>query len=136
MTKPTRYRDWQSRFADFVVSRESEPFAWGSNDCALCACDGIEAISGHDPAADVRGYDSAIGAARVVEALGGMSAICATRFGEEIPPAMAQVCDVGLAVLDGRETMVLCGGRVWLGPGPNGLERLPLSAVSRAWRCF
>jgi hypothetical protein len=136
-TKPARYRDWQSRLASFIASREAAPFEWGCNDCALFVVDAVQSICGHDAAADVRGYSTALEAARVVDRLGGMRAIGASRFGEEIVPALAQVGDVGLAVLDGRETLMLCGGSRWLGPGPDGLVRLPAGAeISAAWRCI
>ena len=131
-----RHRDWQSRLADFVASRESSPFVWGSNDCALFVCDAIAAMSGHDPAIDVRGYASEKGAARVVKKLGGMREIGATRFGAEIHPMLAQVGDVGLVEVDGRESFALCGGQLWLGPGPEGLVRLDIGVAVMAWRCF
>lgn len=136
-TTPTRYRDWQSRLAALIAERERAAFAWGANDCALFVCDAVQAQTGHDPAADVRGYKTEAGAARVIKRLGGMRAIGASRFGAEILPALAQVGDVGLAVLEGRETLLLCGGALWLGPGPGeaGLQRVPASAIVAAWRC-
>jgi hypothetical protein len=137
MTQPVqRYRDWQSRIAGFVASRESTPFAWGSQDCALFTCDAIKEMSGHDPASDVRGYSTAKGAARVVAKLGGMRAIGATRFGPEIHPMQAQVGDVGLVEIDGRESLVLCGGSQWIGAGRDGLVRLEIGVAVMAWRCF
>ena len=131
-----RYRDWQSRIADLVASKESHPFEWGKQDCALFVCDAILAISGHDPAADVRGYKTDRGAARVVNRLGGMRAIGNTRFGAEIHPMQAQVGDVGLIEIDGRESFVLCGGAHWIGPGPDGLVRMDIGTALMAWRCF
>lgn len=131
-----RFRDWQSRIAAFVQSRERAPFAWGDHDCALFVCDAIKEISGHDPASDVRGYKNERGAARVVKKLGGMRTIGASRFGMEIHPMQAQVGDVGLIEIDGRESFALCGGAVWLAPGLNGLERLGINVAVMAWRCF
>jgi len=131
-----RHRDWQSRLAGFVASRESVPFKWGSHDCALFVCDGIEAISGHDPAAKYRGYTTEIGAARVVKRLGGMRGVGNTIFGQEIHPMQAQVGDVGLVDVEGRESFALCGGPFWLSPGPGGLVRLDVGVAVMAWRCF
>lgn len=131
-----RHRDWQSRLAAFVQSRERAPFEWGSHDCALFVCNAIEAISGHNPAADVRGYKTERGAARVVKQLGGMRSIGGSRFGAEIHPMQAQVGDVGLIEVEGRESFALCGGVVWLAPGLNGLERLGINVAVMAWRCF
>lgn len=131
-----RHRDWQSRLAAFVASREGAAFAWGQHDCALFVCDAIKEFTGHDPAADVRGYKSERGAARVVKSLGGMRAIGASRFGAEIHPMQAQVGDVGLIEMAGRESFVLCGGSVWVGAGATGLVRLGRGLGLMAWRCI
>lgn len=131
-----RHRDWQTQLAGFVTSRESAPFVWGANDCALFVCDGIKAMTGHDPAADVRGYSTEQGAARVIRRLGGMRGIGNTRFGAEILPLQAQVGDVGLVDVGDRESFALCGGSFWMSPGPNGLERMEIGVAVMAWRCF
>lgn len=131
-----RYRDWQSRLAAHLAEREHAPFSWGSNDCALFVCDAVAAMTGHDPAADVRGYRDERSALRVVQRLGGLRVIGASRFGAEISPLQAQVGDVGLVLsTGGRESLALCGGAMWLGPGEQGLERLPLDAAVACWRC-
>jgi len=130
-----RFRDWQSRLAEFLAARESMAFAWGSNDCGLFVADAVQEITGHDPAQSFRGkYTTAKGAASVVKKAGGMAAIGASCFGEEIAPSMAQPGDIGLAVLEGRETLLLCIGSDWAGPGEAGMVRLKTSDVSRAWR--
>ena len=93
-------------------------------------------MTGHDPAADVRGtYSTERGAARIVKRLGGIRAIGASRFGAEIAPALAQVGDVGMVELEGRESLALCGGGHWIAPGLDQLEVLPFSAAVVAWRC-
>ena len=131
-----RYRDWQSRLAGFVASRESAPFVWGSNDCALFMFDAIEAMTGYDPVADLRDYSSELGAARILKRKGGMRGLAKERLGAEIHPMQAQVGDVGLVDVGGRESFALCGGSFWLSPGPNGLVRLDLGVAVMAWRCF
>lgn len=57
-----RFQDWPSRFARFLAERYNEPFVWGSNDCALFACDGVQAIIGVDLAQSLRGYKTKRGA--------------------------------------------------------------------------
>lgn len=132
----SRYPDWQSRLQAAVAARQREPFAWGSQDCCLFVCDCIEAMTGHDPAADVRGYHTAREAAELVQRLGGMRAIGASRFGAEIAPALAQVGDVGLVEQDGRESLALCGGSHWVAVGEGGLVALPMNAALAAWRAI
>lgn len=131
----TRFHDWQSRLQAALAARQHSPFEWGQHDCCLFVCDCIEAMTGRDPAADVRGYASDREAARLVRELGGMRAIGSARFGAEIAPALAQVGDVGLVVHDGRQSLALCGGAHWVAAGAVGLAVLPMRAAAVAWRC-
>lgn len=54
---PARRRraDWAARLADFLRAREGRAFAWGQQDCALLACDAVQAMCGLDAAAPFRG---------------------------------------------------------------------------------
>lgn len=66
-------------------------FAWGRHDCFLWAADAVRALTGQDPAADLRGtYSTARGALRRLRALGGMQALAAQRFGPQVPVSQAQ----------------------------------------------
>lgn len=130
-----RHRDWQSRLQACLAERRLRAFEWGQHDCCLFVCDCIEAMTGHDPAADVRGYSTELEAARLVKKLGGMRGIAGSRFGEEVPVLMAQVGDVGLIEIEGRESLALCGGTHWLAPGLDQVESLPLNAALSCWRC-
>lgn len=136
MSEVIRYRDWQSRLAQYLAGREAMPFEWGSNDCAMFVCSAIEAISGFDPGHAVRGYGNEREAARIVKSLGGMPGVGHHLFGQEIHPMQAQVGDVGLIEIDGRESFALCGGSLWLGPGLEGITRVPINVALAAWRCF
>lgn len=134
-TTRLRRRDWVARLHALIEARQRAPFAWGRHDCCLFVCDAVQAMADHDPAADLRGrYSSEAGAARIVKRAGGLRALAAARLGEPIAPALAQVGDVGLVQHDGRESLALCGGALWLATGEQGLERLPLSDALAAWR--
>jgi hypothetical protein len=134
MTTIARHPDWQLRLQAFVQSRLAAPFAWGAQDCCLFVCDAIEAITGHDPAADLRGYSTERAALRILRAQGGVRGLADARAGAPVPVLAAQVGDVGLLPLDGRDTLALCGGAHWLAPGALGIVALPLDAASDAWR--
>jgi hypothetical protein len=134
MTTIARHLDWQLRLQAFVQSRLAEPFAWGKQDCCLFVCDAIKAITGHDPAADLRGYSTEREAMRILRAHGGVRGLADTRAGAAVPLLAAQVGDVGLLPLDGRDTLALCGGAHWMAPGAAGLVALPLDAAVAAWR--
>lgn len=132
--QPARHHDWQVRLQALVQSRLAAPFEWGKHDCCLFVCDAIEAITGHDPAADLRGYSTEREAARILREHGGVLGLAEARAGAAVPVLAAQVGDVGLLPLGGRDTLALCGGAHWLAPGPHGLITLPLDAASDAWR--
>ncbi len=46
---------WQKKLEGFLWSREHSPFEWGTNDCCIFACDGVEVMTGIDPACWFRG---------------------------------------------------------------------------------
>lgn len=137
-----RVTNWPRALGAFFESRRAMPFAWGANDCCLFACDGITVITGIDPAQDLRGtYSDALGAARVIQSLGGIEAIAATRCAEhgfaELPSVkLAQRGDVLLHTHaeSERYTLALCDGRNALTPGASGLVTVPLARCLRAWR--
>jgi hypothetical protein len=68
---------WQEALHAFLEARGRQPFAWGSNDCALFAADAVLAITGEDLGAAFRGkYSTQEGAAaQMQEACGSADAL-------------------------------------------------------------
>lgn len=132
-----RLRDWPDRLAALFAARAAEPFAWGRHDCCLFAADAVLAVTGHDPAADLRGaYTTAAGAARVLEPFGGVAGVAIARAGRVVPVALAQPGDVGLSHQDpARPTLAVWGGGAWHAAGAVGVVVVPTETVVRAWRC-
>jgi hypothetical protein len=129
-----RLHDWQMRFAEFARGRRNRAFEWGGNDCFLFAADAVLAITGADPAGELRGaYASALQAARILRARGGMAAL-GGMFGTRIAPLMANVGDVVLVDMGGRETFGVCNGTSVIGPGPAGLASCGMGIATAAWR--
>lgn len=137
-TLPThRLRDWPERLAALFAAREAAPFTWGVHDCCLFAADAVLAVTGHDPAADLRGtYTTAAEAVRVLGQHGGLVGIAIARAGRVVPVALAQPGDVGLSHHDpDRPALAVWGGSSWHGAAAVGVVALPPGAVVRAWRC-
>lgn len=141
-----RIQHWDTRaFHDFLLERAKTPFAWGANDCALFAADGIRAITGVDIASDFRGkYSDESGALASIKAICGgttvadAAAYCAAKhgFAELAHPLMAQRGD--LVVFDAPSGALVAGlihlsGRHIVAVGEDGLYRLPITTVKRAW---
>lgn len=52
----TRFQDWQSRLEEFLRINGNRKFKYGQWDCCLFVCDAIKAMTGVDPAANLRGW--------------------------------------------------------------------------------
>ncbi len=130
-----RLIDWPELLAAFVESRRDAPFSWGGNDCCLFAADAVQAMTGTDPAADVRGtYSTALAAAHLLDELGGVEAIAAARLGPEVPVALAGRGDaVAIDAGQGMSLGIYIGAHVAV-PAADGLAFLPVAQAARAWR--
>lgn len=137
-----RVENWHRRLDDVLRAAAERPFSWGENDCCLFAADCVAALTGRDFAAEVRGkYSTAAGALRVLRAhfADDIEDTVTAIFGQAIPAAQAQRGDLvavpgdypgfghalGVVDLSGRRIAVLTS---------EGMQRLPRSAASLAWR--
>lgn len=84
MSATRRVDNWPAKLAEFFATEGLAPFVWGERDCCLFACNGIRAITGLDPAAEMfRGkYRGATGAARLLKKHGGVEAVAVARCAE------------------------------------------------------
>ena len=130
-----RVNGWPGALVGFLNARARTPFAWGSNDCCSFAADAVVAITGTDPMADLRGYDSETGAGRVLVkcGVGGFEEIVAAIF-DEIPPGMARRGDLALAMQGNQAGLMVVEGDTLAGPGETGIVRLPRAAALKCWR--
>lgn len=134
-----RLRTWQSNLAALFAERRRAPFRWGVHDCCLWPADGVLAVTGVDPAADLRDtYATEAEAEAVLAAHGGLVEIAIARLGPVIPTDLAQPGDVGLLIVPAGERPSLAlygGGGLWWVPGPRGLVEVFPDKIARAWRC-
>lgn len=128
-------------FTALFNARYSAPFQWGVHDCALWAFDAVQALTGRDPAADLRGqWHSAAGALRTLRMQGGWLALCADRFGAEVLPGQAQDGDVLLLAPNACDSELFGGALAmkWgphaLAQGSGGIVCVSMNEVQRAWR--
>jgi hypothetical protein len=127
-----RLPDWPMRLHALVVAATAKPFAWGAHDCCTWAADAVQAITGIDHAADLRGtYSTQAQAGAVLAQHGGLRGV-AGRAGPAIRPLFARPGDVGL-LRDGTPKLAVCAGDCWLVVGTHGLVRKPLQDAALAW---
>lgn len=131
-----RKADWESALSDYLAGQGGAVFAWGACDCAMFAAGAVLAMTGTDPAAELRGrYKSATGAARVLKRYGAddLAAWVSARF-EEVAPVFAHRGDLVMA--DG--SLGICAGpAAWFvgeENGDAGLVSRPMQDWERAWR--
>lgn len=139
-----RHPHAMARLSTLLASRVDKPFSWGRHDCFLLGADAAEAVTGRDPAADLRGtYSSAVQAARVLARHGGWWLGLAKRFGQRVPPEVAWpgdvvllpagACNAGVGGLDGGAVGVVWRGAV-VAQGESGLVALNLRDAVSIWR--
>jgi len=129
-----RFLDWQLRLSALARERAGQKFEWGTNDCCLFAADAVLAMTGIDHAEAFRGYDSAAGALRHIEAGGGLQAIATAALGSPVGPMLASVGDVVLMMNDGREVLAICNGTTAISPGEDGLTAHAMSHALGCWK--
>lgn len=129
----TRLVDWPERLEAFLRERAARPFAWGAQDCVTFAADAVEAMTGVDPIADLRGrWTTPRQALREMERHGGLWRAILSRL-EEIPIGEARRGDVGLILGRRPATVVVLADRV-VGPGRDGLCAIPRDQLVSAYR--
>jgi len=142
----TRKKNWiQLLHAEIERSRKL-PFAWGSFDCALFACNCVLAITGVDPAVEFRGkYSDEEGVAKLFQSQGGslesLAAAVAAKIGmPETRLGFAGRGDLVLVnnSLDGSFSRALgivgMNGPIALCASEKGLARIHARRWLRGWK--
>lgn len=66
-----RVENWPSVLSGMLRGQKDQPFAWGTNDCLMFPADIVKALTGFDPAADLRGtYSTEREAMNIIAAAG------------------------------------------------------------------
>lgn len=130
-----RLPDWPARLVNFIEARRERAFSWGESDCCLFVCDGVEAVTGTDPASRWRGlYASEKGARRLMRDNDGVAGLATLAFGQAVPGALAGRGDVVLIDTPTGEALALCAGSVIAAQGRSGIEFHPIGAAKAAWK--
>ncbi|WP_143589608.1 DUF6950 family protein [Thalassospira mesophila] len=136
-----RLPHWEMLLEGWHKVAGTRPFLWGKSDCCLTACDAVLAITGIDPAGELRGrcHDRR-SAIRVMRdyAGGGVESTVVKAFAAcgfaDVPPLFARRGDCGLVPSDDGPALAVCMGKNWAAQGKDGLVYVPLQDGLRAWR--
>jgi hypothetical protein len=132
--KPKRAEGWEERLAAFIESRRSTPFAWGSHDCCAFTAGAFRELTGCDAMERHTGYSTALGAARVLRAAGGIECIPEAHGCAPQPVALSQRGDVVAVEIDGRVSLGVCDGAVSFFASADGVTALPTATCRASWR--
>lgn len=135
-----RRPDWRGRLDLYVNEVRRLPFSPGTHDCALFVAGAIEAMTGEDPAAELRGrYRTLEEGLVLLQSQGFIDHVdaAAARF-ERIPREMAQIGDLAVvkAEAEGRALGLVGGHRVFV-VGHRGMltvDLLDLAVERQAFR--
>lgn len=128
--------DWDQKLIEFVESKRQEPFEWGKNDCFLFAMDCVAMLRGEDVAAEIRGYDSALSAAKLQKKVKSIDWID-ERFVRYDHVNLIQRGSIVCYMHETHtppEALGICVGAEFVAPGKDGIEFLPMSQVVIGWR--
>lgn len=143
MSAPYRRQPhWEAHLARLVAERERTPFAFGAADCVTFAADAVQAMTGVDPIAEIRGgWSSAAEAQAAMDRFAGrpasvddVIAIMAQRQGwPEVAPPLAGRGDLALLACHGAHALGVVTGERAMHPGLRGLVATPMHQALRAW---
>lgn len=132
----TRREDWPERLLNEIEVHSGLSMDWGVSDCFVFPMDCVKAMTGVDPWADVRTYNSELGAAKLMRERGfeNVGDAFAAKF-TEIPPSLAQRGDIGVIEAEAGVCGVVFVGSDVVGKDPvRGIKRAPRAAVTRAFK--
>lgn len=118
-----RKDNWPSYLNQFLST--VGPFEWGKNDCCLFAANAVEAITGHDPAKQYRGYKTKLGAAKKLKGQS-IESVWTKEFGEPINPKLLQRGDVVLFQNEQEQSVGVCLGIKFAAIAEEGLMMLDM----------
>jgi len=133
-----RYYDWPERLFDVIKTAQSSKFEWGTNDCALFACDCANAVIGVDHAKSFRGKyktrKGAMSALKKIEGVDSISKLADKYLGDRIELSIAQRGDVVLLTVESIESLGVVAGSYAVFLSPDGIQTVPLAKCVCAWR--
>lgn len=126
--------DYSAALAAFLAEQRDIPFVWGASDCCLFAADWALAVTGDDPAGDLRGgYDNAANAWRVIVVERGRVGLI-SRSGWADRVGDPRIGDVGLIGNTPKAPAIFAGGSSWYLKGPTvGVSLVMSPIITRIW---
>lgn len=134
----TRRPDWHARLSAYLTKAGQQPFAEGSHDCALFVGGAVEAMTGTDPMAELRGrYQTTAEGLALLRSMGYADHLAWFSAQLDQMPKGARPAPGDVACIpghDGPALGIVQGEAVYVLQPERGLGFAALSQVRRAWR--
>lgn len=129
-----RREDWPARLAEQIERARRRPFCYGEHDCFLFAANVVQAMTGEDPAAQLRGaYSDERSALETIARYGALRDVAIACFGAASDALCAKRGDIVMVQYNNVESLAVVLDHRAAGPGPLGLV---YGHVSAALCCF
>lgn len=132
-----RLPNWEERLYNRLEVYRDRPFEWGVHDCATCAADLIERITGEDLMGDLRDcYDSEKTALKAIKKAGydSLEDLVTSRLTPLDSIYQGHRGDVVLCDVKGKRFLAVKTGSVAVAPGKTGLMHIDFKYWVRVWR--
>lgn len=128
-------RDWTRRLDHYLIGREREQFAFGTNDCVLFAFGALQVMCDPVPVLPVQPWANEFEANTRLQSVGGtVYEFMRLLNMNEIPIDEAASGDIAGLSIDGRDSLGVVMNEWILGPGESGISRHARREGVRAWR--
>ena len=130
--------DWNVRLFEYIEGHRCTRFQWGTLDCCTFVAGCVQAMTGIDYAAPLRGYTTEAQAYAILSRYDSMRAMVTALLGSgPVDVSMARRGDVLLAIQgDGSESLRICLGKLSAMPGARGIGLAfpPAGDAQIAWK--
>lgn len=135
----SRCNNWPAKLNLFIEEKRNQPFDWSQNNCAFFAADWVAILTGADLASDFReSITCAKDAVKLLRRENGLVPIAEKAFARwnwpEISVTYAQRGDVVTTETRHGPALGVFLGNCGAFAGPHGVQFLPTSNLTRAWR--
>lgn len=126
-----RFEDWEKRLDAYLS--DVGPFEWATNDCCQFTLGKwAEMATGVNHLTKYK-YKTELGAAKILNKLGGIEELTTLHLGEPKPPMLAQRGDIVSFEHDEGMALGICIGAKIAAVGEHGLRLLSMSHAHKAW---
>jgi hypothetical protein len=126
-----RCEDWEKRLNAYLSN--VGPFEWATNDCCQFTLGKwSEVATGVNHLTKYK-YKTELGAAKILNKLGGVEELTTLHLGEPKPPTLAQRGDIVSFEHDRGMALGICIGAKIAAVGEHGLLLLSMSLAQKAW---